>query len=270
MAAIVAVSTTFSRSGFLYLQQDKASEARAAFQSAQTLSPSSPEPWLGQALCIQNAASAKGITEQQRKAFVHAHSLAPNHNTEYFLAAAHFLRPEGIVPSLRVCAIHTPPYRLPPYPSGGTSSRLHVPPPASLHVPACLCVFVSSQSSLEKVLAFDPKNVSALNILGCYYEAVGQHDLAWQALQRALELLRSTTDGQSCERCPQSAIVFGPVGGRMPTQGGGGGHFSRGKSMREDLATGKLLCAGGVTWTPAEGGGGGWRNGLLCRALCFV
>ena len=29
---------------------------------------------------------------------------------------------------------------------------------------------------------------------------------------------------------------------------------------------------GGVTWTPAEGGrgGGGWRNGVPCRALCFV
>ena len=28
--------------------------------------------------------------------------------------------------------------------------------------------------------------------------------------------------------------------------------------------------AGGVTWTPAEGGGGGWRNGVSCRAFCFV
>ena len=33
------------------------------------------------------------------------------------------------------------------------------------------------------------------------------------------------------------------------------------------------LCGGGgggVTWTPAEGGGGGSRNGVPCRALCFV
>ena len=29
-------------------------------------------------------------------------------------------------------------------------------------------------------------------------------------------------------------------------------------------------AGGGVTWTPAEGGGGGWRNGVPCRALCFV
>ena len=27
---------------------------------------------------------------------------------------------------------------------------------------------------------------------------------------------------------------------------------------------------GGGTWTPTEGGGGGWRNGVPCRALCFV
>ena len=26
----------------------------------------------------------------------------------------------------------------------------------------------------------------------------------------------------------------------------------------------------GMTRTPAEGGGGGWRNGVPCRALCFV
>ena len=31
-----------------------------------------------------------------------------------------------------------------------------------------------------------------------------------------------------------------------------------------------LRGGGGVTWTPAEGGGGGWRNGVPCRALCFV
>ena len=27
---------------------------------------------------------------------------------------------------------------------------------------------------------------------------------------------------------------------------------------------------GGVTWTPPKEGGGGWRNGVPCRALCFV
>ena len=36
----------------------------------------------------------------------------------------------------------------------------------------------------------------------------------------------------------------------------------------------KLLCGGGgggMAWAPGEGGGGGRsRNGLLCRALCFV
>ena len=38
-------------------------------------------------------------------------------------------------------------------------------------------------------------------------------------------------------------------------------------------ATRKLLCGGGgggcVTWMPGRRGGG-WRNGVPCRALCFV
>ena len=42
------------------------------------------------------------------------------------------------------------------------------------------------------------------------------------------------------------------------------------QQVRGLLATCKLLCGGGVTWTPAEGGGGGWRNGVPRRALCFV
>ena len=39
-----------------------------------------------------------------------------------------------------------------------------------------------------------------------------------------------------------------------------------------DLAARKLLCGGGMAWAPGEGGGGGGgsRNGLPCRALCFV
>ena len=38
----------------------------------------------------------------------------------------------------------------------------------------------------------------------------------------------------------------------------------------QDSAARKLLCGGGMAWAPGEGGGGGSRNGLPCRALCFV
>ena len=48
-------------------------------------------------------------------------------------------------------------------------------------------------------------------------------------------------------------------------------HRPRDETTQGDLKIALRGGGGGVTWTPAEGGGGGgWRNGVPCRALCFV
>ena len=56
-------------------------------------------------------------------------------------------------------------------------------------------------------------------------------------------------------------MLCSPVEGR---EGGGGGPVCPCPGGLENA----LWGGGGGAQTPAEGGG--WRNGLLCRALCFV
>eukprot|EP01012_Entosiphon_sulcatum_P038437 TRINITY_DN4988_c0_g1_i1.p1 TRINITY_DN4988_c0_g1~~TRINITY_DN4988_c0_g1_i1.p1 ORF type:complete len:1707 (-),score=294.75 TRINITY_DN4988_c0_g1_i1:8-4711(-) len=84
--------------GYLFLRHGKPADAQRAFRNAQTHSPTSAEPWLGQAFCKVRA-SNEGITPQQRKLFLHAHSIEPSFLTYYFVAAAHLIDPNAPNPA---------------------------------------------------------------------------------------------------------------------------------------------------------------------------
>ena len=75
--------------------------------------------------------------------------------------------------------------------------------------------------------------------------------------RHGLELCLKPTDGYSAlQRPPRNSIGRArgdTIGPRVQNLGGP-----------------KIAVRGGMAWAPGEGGGGGSRNGLPCRALCFV